>query len=77
MFANEATRRILTAYEIGDLITMCGWCRRVQLDGEWVMAPHAALSAIDARCTLSHSICPVCAAELAPPARAGTATARP
>jgi hypothetical protein len=65
MFANEATRRIFTTYEVGDLITMCGWCRRVELDDEWVLAPRAALSAIDTRCTLSHSICPRCAARLA------------
>ena len=75
MFANEATRRILTAYEVGDLITMCGWCRRVQLDGYWVLAPRPALSAIDARCTLSHSICPGCAADLATKRRDLIATA--
>jgi len=76
MFANEAMRRILTAYEFGELITMCGWCRRVHLDEEWVMAPHAALSAIDARCTLSHSICPSCAAGLTPELHDAAATAR-
>ena len=76
MFANEATRRILTAYEVGELVTMCGWCRRVELDGEWVLAPHAALSAIDTRCTLSHSICPRCVAELAAERRDLIASAR-
>jgi hypothetical protein len=51
---------MLAAYEAGDLILACAWCARVKLDGEWVLAPRAALSAIDARLTLSHSICPQC-----------------
>jgi hypothetical protein len=45
---------------------MCAWCRRVELDGEWVLAPQAALGAIEAEYTLSHSICPECAAERQP-----------
>jgi hypothetical protein len=61
MIAGEAMRRILAAYEAGDLITMCAWCRRVDIDGEWTLAPRAALTAIEARYTLSHSICPGCA----------------
>jgi hypothetical protein len=61
--AGEVTRRILSAYEAGDLVTMCAWCRRVEIDGEWLLAPRAALTAIDAVYTLSHSICPECAAE--------------
>ena len=60
--AGETTRRILAAYEAGDLISMCAWCRRVEIDGEWLLAPRAALTAIDALYTLSHSICPQCAA---------------
>ena len=61
MVAGEVTRRILARYESGGLITMCGWGRRVEIDGEWLLAPRAALTAIDARYTLSHSICPRCA----------------
>lgn len=53
---------MLAAYEAGELISMCAWCRQVEIDGEWLLAPRAALSAIDARYTLSHSICPRCAA---------------
>jgi len=60
--AGEVTRRILATYEAGDLITVCAWCERVDLDGEWVLAPKEAISAIDSRFTLSHSICPDCAA---------------
>jgi hypothetical protein len=59
--AGEVTKRILVAYEGGELITMCAWCRRVELDDEWLLAPRAALTAIDARHTLTHSICPWCA----------------
>lgn len=61
MDAGDVTRRILTVYESGGLITMCAWCRRVEIDGEWLPAPRAALTAIDAIYTLSHSICPTCA----------------
>jgi hypothetical protein len=59
--AGEVTRRILAAYEAGDMVTTCAWCLRVEIDGEWLLAPSAALTAIDARYTLSHSICPDCA----------------
>lgn len=68
MIAGEVTRRILARYEAGELITMCAWCRRVEIDREWVLAPQAALTAIEADYTLSHSICPECAAERPPAA---------
>jgi hypothetical protein len=61
MDAGEATHRMLAGYEAGDLITMCAWCGRVELDGEWALAPRAALTAIDSHFTLTHSICPACA----------------
>jgi hypothetical protein len=67
VFASEVTKRILATYETGDLITMCAWCRRVEIDGEWLLAPRAALTAIDAPYTLSHSICPAC--DVAPAGR--------
>lgn len=54
-------RHILATYEAGDLISICAWCGRVAIGGEWVLAPRAAISAIDSRYTLSHSICPQCA----------------
>ena len=59
---SEVTRRILAVYEAGDLITMCAWCHRIEIDGEWHPAPRAALTAIDSRYTLSHTICPACGA---------------
>ena len=61
--AGEVTRRILAIYEAGGLVTICAWCRRVEIDGEWFLAPRQALSAIQARYTLSHSICPACTLE--------------
>lgn len=54
------TRHILAKYEAGDLITTCAWCKRVAIDGEWLLAPRAALAAIDSPRALSHSICPRC-----------------
>jgi hypothetical protein len=35
--------------------------RAVEIDGQWRLAPRAALTAIDTNYTLSHSICPECA----------------
>jgi hypothetical protein len=60
VLASDVTAHIMTTYESGRLITMCGWCRRVQIDGGWALAPRAALTAIDAEFTISHSICPEC-----------------
>jgi hypothetical protein len=58
---SEVANRIFATYEAGDLITACAWCNRVEIDGEWHLAPHAALAAIEERYTLSHSICHACA----------------
>ena len=60
MAQGEVTRQMLARYEAGDLITTCAWCHKVELDGEWLLAPRAALEAIDVHYTLSHSICPQC-----------------
>ncbi|MDX6440711.1 MAG: hypothetical protein QOE43_440 [Gaiellaceae bacterium] len=60
MVADDISRRIWATYEAGDLVTVCAWCDRVQIDGEWLLAPRAAITAIDAEFTLSHSICPEC-----------------
>jgi hypothetical protein len=61
MDTGEVMRGILAKYEAGELISSCAWCGRVSIDGEWLVAPHAALEAIDAPRALSHSICPACA----------------
>ena len=61
----EVTRQMLARYEAGDLITTCAWCHRVELEGEWLLAPRAALEAIDVHFTLSHSICPACSEQYA------------
>jgi hypothetical protein len=67
LVADDVTRRILARYEAGDLVTVCAWCKRVEIDGEWFLAPRAAIIAIDAQFTLSHSICPECNAGEPPP----------
>jgi hypothetical protein len=66
VIADEVTKRILAAYEAGALVRICAWCNRVEIDGEWVLAPKGALLAIDAENTVSHGICPVCAANPPP-----------
>ena len=63
---DEVTRHVLARYEAGDLVTACAWCDRVGVDGEWLLVPRSALAAIDHPNTLTHSICPSCAARLAP-----------
>ena len=69
VLASDVTAHIMTTYESGQLITICGWCKRIELDGQWEPAPRAALSSIDAVHTLSHSICPDCVAALDHPPR--------
>lgn len=63
---------IWDAYESGDLLPICAWCQRVRVEGEWVVAPRAALDTIDRAMTLSHSICPACTAAQPPPVTAST-----
>jgi hypothetical protein len=60
VFAGEITQRLLARYEAGELIALCGWCLKVELDGEWHLAPRVAFAAMDTRYTISHSICPAC-----------------
>ena len=63
MDAQEVFTRIFTTYDEGHTLAACAWCGRVRLDGRWIVPPHAALAAIDARNTLSHSICDECVEE--------------
>jgi len=65
MGPDEVTRRVLARYEAGDLITVCAWCLRVALDGEWPLVPRAALAAIDGPHSLTHGVCPSCTSRLA------------
>jgi hypothetical protein len=58
---SDVMKRIIEIYEAGDLITTCAWCGRVEFDGEWLFPSRAALTAIDAPNTLSHTLCPKCA----------------
>ncbi|MFN7958536.1 MAG: hypothetical protein U0P46_09470 [Holophagaceae bacterium] len=54
----QATRR-----RRGDLVPVCGWCRKVRNGvGAWVPAEHGLLE--DAGQTLTHGVCPDCARDL-------------
>jgi hypothetical protein len=60
VFAGEVTSRMLATYEAGGLLTLCGWCKRVEIDSEWHLTPRMALAAIDDSYSITHSICPAC-----------------
>ena len=62
MVADDVTRQILASYDAAELITSCAWCRRVEFDDVWRLAPRGALAAIDEQFTLSHGVCPSCLA---------------
>lgn len=66
MAPDEVTRRVLARYEAADLITACAWCLRVSFEEEWPLVPRAALAAIDQQHSLTHTVCPSCAARLTP-----------
>lgn len=51
---------IWARFEEGRMIPQCAWCGRVRLGRTWTHPPPGALAAIDARLTVSHSICPEC-----------------
>jgi hypothetical protein len=61
MERNAVLARIWEVYQAGGYLAACAWCSRVRIDGEWLEPPQGAISTIDARMTLSHSICPECA----------------
>lgn len=63
---SDVFSRMVAIYENGNLVPTCAWCGRVRIDDTWVVAPPAALDAIDARNTLSHSICDACTSRGAP-----------
>ena len=64
---NEVMAHIWEVAETGGLVPSCAWCGSVRIQGQWVAPPVGALSTIDARMALSHSICPVCAEANSPP----------
>ena len=65
MYDSDVTAHVLAMSEAGALIPTCAWCDRIQVDDDWVKPPRVALAAIDVRHTLSHTICPSCAAKQA------------
>jgi hypothetical protein len=64
--AEDVFSRIVAIYDDGGLVPSCAWCGRVRIDETWVVPPPAALDAIDAHNTLSHSMCDACAPPGAP-----------
>ena len=66
MERSEFLSLIWEAYESGDLLPICAWCQQVRVQDEWVVAPPGTLETIDRPMTLSHSICPTCAADTTP-----------
>jgi hypothetical protein len=64
---SEFLERIWEAYDSGDLLSVCAWCDCVFLDGAWIDPPQGALDTLDKTATLSHSICPECAAVVSSP----------
>jgi hypothetical protein len=61
VYDSEVRAHVLAMSEAGVLIPMCAWCERIKLEDEWVQPPRGALSVIDVRNAVSHSICPTCA----------------
>jgi len=66
MHPGEVQAKITEVYEAGELIPACAWCGRLSIEGEWVVPPPGVLGTIDGPLTLSHSICPDCAAKYQP-----------
>ena len=58
----EVFDKIWEAYETGSVLLACAWCNRVRIGEEWLEPEKGVLSTIDERMTISHSICPPCAA---------------
>ena len=73
MNSSQVFSRVWSAFDDGEFITVCAWCKRLQLDGTWVQPPRAAIDAIDERLTFSHSICEDCARGVATTSQAGRA----
>jgi hypothetical protein len=65
MVADDVARQLFKLHGAGELIISCAWCRRVELDGNWRIAPRAALAAID-EFAFSHGVCPACSGALFP-----------
>jgi hypothetical protein len=59
--SSQVFSRVWSAFDDGEIMTVCAWCERVRLDGTWIRPPRAAIDAIDEQLTFSHSICEECA----------------
>ena len=65
MNPSQVFSRVWSAFDDGEIMIVCAWCDRLQLDGTWVRPPRAAIAAVDAQRAFSHSICEECAQAVA------------
>ena len=67
MNASQVFSRVWAAFDAGEIVIVCAWCKRVRIDDAWFPPPPAVGDAMDARLPLSHSICSRCAEAYLPP----------
>jgi hypothetical protein len=77
MDTSDAFSRIWSAFDAGHVLSSCAWCKRVRIDGTWLLPSPAALAAIDERYAFSHSVCDGCATAIAAAAGEPPAAAMP
>ena len=59
LWVHRATKRLLRRlYYLEDFLRVCGWCRKICCDGEWVAMERYFNSQFATRTT--HGMCPAC-----------------
>ncbi|HKI66342.1 MAG TPA: hypothetical protein VJ989_03645 [Solirubrobacterales bacterium] len=74
MERSEIFAAVWDAFEVGEILTACAWCGRVEIGGVWLPLPSAAVIAVEGH-GISHTICSRCA-EAYMPAIAAESAAR-
>lgn len=63
LFVYTATRRVLRRFRyLEELLTMCGWCRKLKSDGKWFSVEDYCSRELGV--DISHGICPGCGRRL-------------
>jgi hypothetical protein len=58
-----ATRRVLRRFHyLEDMLMMCGWCRKLSRDGDWLSLEHYCTKELGI--DISHGLCPRCGRQL-------------
>jgi hypothetical protein len=58
-----ATRRVLHRFHyLEDMLTMCGWCRKLSREGDWLSLEDYCSKELGV--DISHGICPSCGRQL-------------